>query len=69
MSELTFEQKMEKLEKLIKQLETGDNSLDESVKLYQEGIALAKECHEELQKAEKTIINLKTENGLEEFKE
>ena len=66
---MTFEQKMEKLEQLVKQLESGNNSLDESVKLYQEGIALAKECHEELQKAEKTIISLKTENGLEEFKE
>ncbi|HPJ23701.1 MAG TPA: exodeoxyribonuclease VII small subunit [Bacillota bacterium] len=69
MSELTFEQKMEKLEALIKKLESGDNSLDDSVKLYQEGISLAKECHEELQKAEKTIINLKTENGLEDFNE
>jgi len=69
MSDMTFEQKMEKLEQLVKQLESGNNSLDESVKLYQEGIALAKECHEELQKAEKTIISLKTENGLEEFKE
>lgn len=69
MSELTFEQKMEKLEQLIKKLESGDNSLDDSVKLYQEGIALAKECHEELQKAEKTIIQLKTDNGLEDFTE
>ncbi len=69
MNELTFEEKMDKLEKLIKQLENGDNSLDKSVKLYQEGISLAKECHQELQKAEKAIISLKTENGLEEFKE
>lgn len=69
MSELTFEQKMEKLEQLIKQLESGNNTLDASVKLYQEGIALAKECHDELQKAEKTIIQLKTENGLEDFEE
>lgn len=69
MSELTFEEKMNKLEKLIKQLESGDNSLDDSVKLYQEGIKLAKECHQELQKAEKTIINMKTDNGLEEFEE
>ncbi|MCK4552510.1 MAG: exodeoxyribonuclease VII small subunit [Tenericutes bacterium] len=69
MSELTFEAKMEKLEELVKKLESGDNSLDTSVKLYQEGIKLAKECHQELTLAEKTIINLKTENGLEEFTE
>ncbi|MDC7242975.1 MAG: exodeoxyribonuclease VII small subunit [Sphaerochaetaceae bacterium] len=69
MSELSFEEKMNKLEKLVKELETGDNSLDKSVKLYQEGIALAKECHQELQNAEKTIVSLKTESGLEDFKE
>lgn len=69
MNDLTFEEKMEKLEKLVKQLETQDNTLDNSVKLYQEGIKLAKECHEELQKAEKAIINLKTTNGLEDFTE
>ncbi len=69
MSDLTFEQKMEQLEKLVKQLESGDNSLDNSVKLYQEGIVLAKECHEELQKAEKMIVQLKTESGLTDFNE
>ncbi len=69
MSDITFEQKMEKLEKLVKQLEAGDNSLDDSVKLYQEGITLAKDCHEELQKAEKAIISLKSENGLVDFSE
>ncbi len=69
MKDLTFEEKMEQLEKLVKQLENGENSLDESVKLYQEGIQLAKECHEELQNAEKTIIKMKTENGLEELGE
>ena len=69
MNKLTFEEKIIKLEKLVKQLETGENSLDESVKLYKEGINLAKECHEELQQAEKSVVNLKTENGLEEFSE
>jgi len=69
MTELTFEQKMEKLELFIKKLESGNNYLDESEKLYHEGISLAKECHDELQTDEKTIISLKTENGLEEFKE
>jgi exodeoxyribonuclease VII small subunit len=67
MSTITFEEKMDKLEKLVKQLESGDNTLDESVKLYQEGISLAKECHQELQAAEKTIVSLKTETGLEDF--
>lgn len=67
MKEQTFEEKMDRLEKLVKQLESGDNTLDESVKLYQEGIALAKACHEELETAQKTIVSLKTETGLEDF--
>ncbi len=69
MKTLSFEEKMAKLEALVKQLESQDNSLDESVKLYQEGIALAKECHQALQEAEKTIVSLKTEAGLEPFDE
>ncbi|OQX94110.1 MAG: exodeoxyribonuclease VII small subunit [Tenericutes bacterium 4572_104] len=67
MKELTFEEKMKELEELIKKLESGDNSLDESVKLYKKGITLAKECHQELEEAEKAILELRTENGLEEF--
>lgn len=69
MSDLTFEEKMAKLEELVKKLESGDNSLDQSVKLYQEGITLAKACHKELKTAEKTIVSLKTESGLEAFEE
>jgi exodeoxyribonuclease VII small subunit len=38
MSKLSFEENLEKLEKLVKQLESGENSLDEAVKLYQEVI-------------------------------
>lgn len=67
MSKPSFEEKLEALEKLVKQLEAGEQSLDESVKLYHQGIQLAKECHTELKDAEKTIVSLMTENGLEEF--
>lgn len=67
MNKPSFEEKLEKLEQLVKILESGDQPLDESVKLYHEGIQLAKECHTELKEAEKTIVQLMTENGLEEF--
>jgi exodeoxyribonuclease VII small subunit len=69
MNSLTFEEKMDKLEKLVKKLESGDNTLDDSVKLYQAGVILAKECHQELLAAEKTIVSLKTETSLEDFSE
>lgn len=67
MSQLSFEEKMDQLEKLVKELERGDLSLDKSVKLYQEGISLAKACHEELSNAEKAIVSLKEESGLKDF--
>ncbi len=67
MSNLSFEEKMDQLEKLVKELETGDLSLDKSVKLYQEGINLAKECHQELSEASKSIVSLREESGLKDF--
>ncbi|MFA7560777.1 MAG: exodeoxyribonuclease VII small subunit [Candidatus Izemoplasmatales bacterium] len=68
MSKLSFEENLEKLEKLVKQLESGENSLDEAVKLYQEGIALAKLCHEDLKNAEEVIVKLMDSEGLVDFK-
>jgi len=67
MDKLSFEQKLETLEKLVKTLESGDQTLEASVKLYHEGIELAKACHAELKDAEKTIVKLMSESGLEDF--
>ena len=47
-----FDKNLEKLEQLVKILESGDKSLDESVKLYNEGIEWAKTCHQELKTAD-----------------
>jgi len=38
MKEMSFEKAMEKLEKIVSDLEDGDLSLDESLKKYEEGI-------------------------------
>jgi len=67
MSKLSFEENLEKLEALVKKLESGENSLDEAVKLYQEGIALAKICHEELKNAEEVIVKLMDSEDLVDF--
>jgi exodeoxyribonuclease VII small subunit len=67
MSKLSFEENLEKLETLVKKLESGENSLDEAVKLYQEGIALAKLCHEELKNAEETIVKMMDKEELVDF--
>lgn len=64
MEKLTFEESMEKLEKLAQDLEKDDLSLDESVKKFEEGMQLSKNCKEILEDAEKKITILI--NGNEE---
>ena len=53
-----LEQKIKRLEEISKLLENGTN-LDESLKLYEEGCKLAKNCLKELEKAKGKIIMIK----------
>ena len=62
--ELKFEEALEKLEKIVEDLEGGDLSLDESMKRYEEGIHLSKLCSKRLEEAKKRIeLLLKNEDG------
>ncbi len=58
MEELKFEDAMKKLEEIANELENSDLSLDESVKKFQEGMNLSKQCKDTLDKAEKQITIL-----------
>ena len=61
---VSFEEKMKKLEEIATELEKGDLDLDTSVSKFEEGMKLSKECSEMLEKAEKKITMLiKGENG------
>jgi len=60
---LTFEQALTKLEEVVKQLENKNISLDEAVKLYNEGLELSKICYEELKDSEKLIIEKMEESN------
>ena len=51
----SFEEMMQDLEKIAKDLEGGELSLDESVKKFEEGMEISKECSEILESAEKKI--------------
>ena len=57
MEEKNFEQSMQDLEKIVTELEKGDLNLDESVKKFEEGMKLAKQCNNMLEKAEKKECN------------
>ena len=58
-----FEDSLEKLEKLVADMEEGDFSLEESLKAFEEGIKLTRECQEALKKAEQKIQLLVEKNG------
>lgn len=53
--EMTFEASMERLEEVLRLLENGNESLDASLALYEEGITLIRACNEKLEKAEQKI--------------
>lgn len=50
-----FETSMKKLEEIVTELENGNLNLDESVKKFEEGMKIAKECNNILEQAEKKI--------------
>ncbi len=52
---MTFEENMQKLSEITKKLEDGSLSLEESVKLYQEGTVLSMECSRQLTAAKLQI--------------
>lgn len=50
-----FEQQLTQLEKVVEKLERGELSLEESVRLFEEGVKLSEACKQELEKAEGRI--------------
>ena len=51
----SFEEHLTKLEKVVAQLESGDLTLEDSVRLFEEGVALSEACKKELEVAEGKI--------------
>lgn len=61
-NEENFEEIMKRLEEVTNKLEKEQLPLDESVKLFEEGIELSKKCNSKLEEAEKKITVLINEN-------
>lgn len=55
MAEVSFEKALEKLEKIVNELEDGNISLEDALSRYEEGIKLSRHCQEKLAHAEKKI--------------
>lgn len=55
MAEVKFEKALERLNKIVDDLEDGNLSLDDSLKSYEEGVKLIKMCTKKLNDAQKKI--------------
>jgi exodeoxyribonuclease VII small subunit len=60
----SFEKRLAQLEMVVERLERGDLTLDESVRLFEEGMKLSQACKEELEQAEGRIqVLVETRSG------
>ncbi|MHB1023912.1 MAG: exodeoxyribonuclease VII small subunit [Acidobacteriaceae bacterium] len=60
----SFEEQLKSLEGIVEKLEKGDLPLEESIKLFEQGVVLSNACKQELENAEgKVQILLKQKNG------
>ena len=58
-----FEASLDKLEKLVEKMEDGDLTLEESLKIFEEGVKLTRECQQALADAEQKVKLLIKESG------
>ena len=52
---MEFEKKLTRLEDIVEKMESGDLSLDDSLKLFEEGVKLSRDCQSQLTKAEEKV--------------
>jgi len=66
MATKNFEKAMQELEEIVQQMEQGEISLDESLKIFEKGMELSKFCYDKLNQAEKKLKKLvKQEDGFQ----
>lgn len=55
---MDFEKKLSRLEEIVQKMEKGDMALEESLKLFEEGVKLSRDCHGQLAQAESQVKKL-----------
>lgn len=55
---MDFEKKLGRLEEIVQKMEKGDLALEESLKLFEEGVQLSRECQQRLGEAEEKVKKL-----------
>lgn len=54
----TFEACMQRLDEIVTRMESGETTLEESLKLFEEGAKLSAACHKLLDSAEQRVMKL-----------
>jgi exodeoxyribonuclease VII small subunit len=57
-----FETSLEELERIVRELEQGELTLEKSLELFEQGVKLSRECQERLNQAERRIEILMRDN-------
>lgn len=60
---MEFEKKLGRLEEIVKKMESGDLSLEDSLKMFEEGVKLSRECNTQLVAAEQKVKVLLSVDG------
>ena len=66
MKKFDYEKSVERLEEIVSKLEDGNLSLEESMKLFEEGTKLSTACYDVLKKAEQKITDINSYEAEEE---
>jgi len=60
---MNYKERMERLEEIVRILDTGESELDETLALFEEGRKLLSECNKELEEAEGSLRKLTVEEA------
>ena len=62
---MSYNDAMKRIEEIVAALEAGGTSLDETLKMFEEGAKLLKECQQELEQAEKRIDGIRLDDSVD----
>ena len=68
-ADFNFEKALQELEGLVEKMETGNLSLEESLKYFERGVSLTRNCQKALAEAEQKVQILLTRNGKEQLQD
>lgn len=63
--EKKFEELLQELNEIVKELESGELSLEDSIEKYQKGMELSKQCKDKLMQAREVVVKRMSENNNE----